>query len=144
MKTVYVKDWMSSPAISIRPICSLAEAHKLMTANSVRRLPIMNGGKLVGILALTDVLEAEPSDATSLNIFELNYLLDTLTIDKIMSKEVITVAPDDALQSAAQLMLIHKIGGLPVMDAGELVGIITESDIFRAFVEIIGAPAVPA
>jgi acetoin utilization protein AcuB len=141
MKAVYVKEWMSSPPITIQPKGSLAEAHKLMTRNSIRRLPVMDGTKLVGIVTLTDVLEAEPSDATSLNIFELNYLLDTLTVDRIMTKEVVTVAPDDALQSVASEMLARKIGGLPVMQAGELVGVITESDIFRAFVELIAVPA---
>jgi acetoin utilization protein AcuB len=132
---------MSSFPITIQRKGSLAEAHKLMTRNNIRRLPVMDGTKLIGIVTLTDVLEAEPSDATSLNIFELNYLLDTLTVDRIMTKEVVTVAPDDALQSVASEMLARKIGGLPVTQDGELVGVITESDIFRAFVELIEAPA---
>ncbi len=144
MKTAYVKDWMSSPAITIASKGSLAAAHKLMTEKGIRRLPVVEAGKLVGIVTLTDVLEAEPSDATSLNIFELNYLLDTLTVDKIMTREVISAAPNEALQSVAQEMLMHKIGGLPVMEDGELVGVITESDIFRAFVELIEMPALAA
>jgi len=93
-------------------------------------------GHLVGIVTLGDVREASPSDATSLSIFELNYLLARLTVDKIMTRKVITVTPDTPIYEAARLMLEHKIGGLPVVENGRVVGIITESDIFKMVVRL--------
>ena len=89
---------------------------------------------LVGIVALSDVLEAEPSQATTLSVYEINYLLAELKVQKIMKKPVITVTPDTPIREAANLMLTHKIGGLPVVEGDQLVGIITESDIFRMIV----------
>ena len=137
MKTAYVKDWMGTPAVSIGPRESLADAHRLMTDHSIRRLPVMEGNKLVGIVTLTDVLEAEPSDATSLSVFEVSYLLGRLEVRKIMSADPITVSPETKLTEAAALMLKHKLGGFPVMEGVKLVGVITESDIFRAFVQLM-------
>jgi CBS domain-containing protein len=112
----------------------LAEAHRLMKQKKVRRLPVIDAGKLVGIVALSDVLEAEPSGATTLSIYELNYLLAELKVDKLMKRNIITVAPDASIREAANIMLTHKIGGLPVVEGDRLVGIITESDIFRMIV----------
>jgi CBS domain-containing protein len=107
-----------------------------MREHKVRRLPVVQAGKLAGIVTLGDVREAGPSDATSLSIFELNYLLAKLTIGEIMTKNPVTVAAETSLHDAAQIMLEKKIGGLPVMEGDNLVGIITESDIFRAVVEL--------
>ncbi len=129
-----VRDWMTTNPVTITPQTSLADAHRLMKQKKVRRLPVMDNGKLVGIVALSDVLEAEPSQATTLSIYELNYLLAELKVEKIMKKPVITVTPDTSIRDAANLMLTHKIGGLPVVDGDQLVGIITESDIFRMIV----------
>jgi CBS domain-containing protein len=131
-----VRDWMSKAVVSVAPTLSLPEANELMKQNKIRRLPVVDGGELVGILTLGDLREAGPSDATSLSIFELNYLLARLTVDKIMTRDPLTVSPSTGLTEAAKLMLHHKIGGLPVVDNGELVGVITESDIFRAYVHL--------
>ena len=89
---------------------------------------------MVGIVTLGDVRGAEPSEATSLSIWELNYLLSKLPVERVMSTPVVTVHPDDPVPEAARLMLTNKIAGLPVMDGDDLVGIITESDIFRMVV----------
>ncbi|MCS7088773.1 MAG: CBS domain-containing protein [Thermoflexales bacterium] len=129
-----VRDWMTTNPVTITPQTSLAEAHRLMKQKRVRRLPVLENGKLVGIVALSDVLEAEPSSATTLSIYEINYLLAEMKVEKIMKRNVITVTPDTPIREAANLMLTHKIGGLPVVEDGKLVGIITESDIFRMIV----------
>lgn len=131
-----VRDWMSKAVVSVSPTLSLPEANELMKRNKIRRLPVVDGGELVGILTLGDLREAGPSDATSLSIFELNYLLARLTVGKIMTHDPLTVSSSTGLTEAAKLMLHHKIGGLPVVDNGELVGVITESDIFRAYVHL--------
>jgi CBS domain-containing protein len=96
---------------------------------------VVDGGKLVGIVTLGDVREAEPSDATSLSIFELHYLLARLRVSEFMTRDLITVTPLTTIDRAAQIMLEHKIGGLPVVERGMLIGIITESDIFRMLVK---------
>ncbi len=136
MKQDLVKDWMATDVISVEPETTLHDAHKLMKKHSLRRLPVLKNGKLAGIVTLSDVLEAEPSDATTLSVYELNYLLAKLTVNKIMTKAPITVQTDAPLGQVAEIMLEKKIGGLPVVDnTGNLVGIITESDIFRRVVK---------
>jgi CBS domain-containing protein len=135
MKNEKVADWMTPNPQTIIPKATLPEAHRLMKDKNVRRLPVVNSsGTLVGIVSLTDVLEAEPSDATTLSIYELNYLLAKLTVEKIMSEDVVTVTPQDSVATAAKYMLEKKIGGIPVTEGNKLVGIITESDIFRMVV----------
>ena len=136
MKNNYVKDWMSSNPVVIASGATLPEAHQLMKDSNVRRLPVVDNGKLVGIVASGDVLEAGPSDAISLSIHELNYLIARLTVKEIMTKDVITVVEDTKLHDVAKIMLEKKIGGLPVMNGDQVVGIITESDVFRAVMEI--------
>ncbi len=129
-----VKDWMTPDPIIIDPRTTLPEAARLMKECSIRRLPVVEDGRLVGIVTLGDIREASPSNATALSIYELNYLLSRLTIGEIMTREPISIAPDTSIEAAARLMLERKIGGLPVVDAGKVVGIITESDIFRLLV----------
>ena len=135
MNKQFVRDWMTPNPITIEMKTTLPEAHKLMKDRRIRRLPVMDRGDLVGIVTLGDVREAEPSDATTLSIFELHYLLAKLTIGEIMTREPITIAVNATIREAAKMMLQHKIGGLPVMDNGNLVGIITESDIFRVLAQ---------
>ncbi len=132
-----VRDWMTPHPISIDPKTVLPEAHRLMQDSHIRRLPVVEKGKLVGIITLGDVREAEPSRATTLSIYEVHYLLGKLTVERIMTRNPVTIAPDASIRNAAQLMLQHKIGGLPVVEptTGKLVGIITESDIFRIFAQ---------
>jgi acetoin utilization protein AcuB len=135
MKQELVKDWMTRNVVAITPDTALPEAHHLMTDQRIRRLPVVKDGLLVGIVTLGDVRGAEPSGATSLSIWELNYLSSKVKIEEIMNRNLITISPNATISQAAGLMLEHKISGLPVVDnARGLVGIITESDIFRMVV----------
>lgn len=136
MKRELVKDWMTREVITISPDTPLPEAHRLMTDKQIRRLPVVKNDRLVGIVTLGDVREAEPSDATSLSIWEMNYLLSKLTVDKIMTKDPITIYANETIGNAAWRMLVNKISGLPVVDSEQrVIGIITESDIFRMVVK---------
>jgi acetoin utilization protein AcuB len=132
-----VRDYMSSPAVSILPETGVQEALRIMHERKFRRLPVIDkGGHLIGIVSERDLLYASPSPATSLSVWELNYLLAKLTISEIMTRSVLIIAPDVKLQEAARLMLRHKVGGLPVVDYNNhLIGVITETDIFRAFLQ---------
>lgn len=136
METLIVKDWMTKNVVTVTPNTTLPDAHRIMKERKIRRLPVVDDhGHLVGIVTRGDIREASPSDATTLSIYELNYLLAKLTVDKIMTKNPVTVSPDTLVKDAARLMLEHKIGGLPVVENGKVVGIITESDIFRIMVQ---------
>jgi len=118
----------------------MQEAHKLMRDEKIRRLPVVSErGKLIGIITESDLLHASPSDATSLSVWEMNYMLSKVTVEKIMTREVITTQKDTPLEEAARKMVDNKIGGLPVVMDGELVGIITETDLFKVFLEMLGA-----
>lgn len=133
---VMVKDWMSTSVITATPHVRISEAHQLMKDAKVRRLPVIDEkGRLVGIVTIGDVREASPSDATTLSIWELNYLWAQLTVDRIMTRNVMTVTPETPILDVAETMLTHKVSGLPVVDEqGRLLGIVTESDIFRMLV----------
>ena len=132
MKEELVKDWMTANVITVNTDTTLPEAHKMMIERQIRRLPVVNNGRLVGMITRGDVRGAEPSDATSLSIWEINYLLSRLKVEEIMTVQPITTNESTTIGEVAELMLTHKISGLPVLNnAGELVGIITESDIFR-------------
>lgn len=136
MKHLLVRDWMTTDVLVADPETPMLQAHKRMRENKIRRMPVCVGGKVAGIITRSDVRQAEPSDATSLNVWEINYLLAKLQVRDIMSKDVITVHPEDTIKTAATLMYDHRIGALPVVGADEmLVGIITESDIFRVMIE---------
>lgn len=135
MKQELIKDWMTRNVITVTPETTLPTAHKLMDEHKVRRLPVIKNGRLLGIITRGDVRGAEPSQATSLSIWELNYLLANLQIVEIMTPDPITVSLEATISEAAQIMLANKISGLPVRDgSGDVVGIITESDIFRLVV----------
>jgi acetoin utilization protein AcuB len=135
MKTQIVSKWMTPDPITVTPQTTLPEAHRLMKENNIRRLPVLDNGRLVGIVTWGDIREASASDATSLDFFELHTLLDRTPVRAFMTGNPITVHPITTVARTAQLMLEHKIGGVPVVDhQGRLVGIITESDIFRLLV----------
>lgn len=136
MKKELVKDWMSSDVISISPEMTLPEAHQLMVREQIRRLPVVDDhGRLVGIVTLGDVRGAQPSPATSLSIWELNYLLSNLKVEAIMTRDPVTIPLEATIGEAARVMLEKRISGLPVVNAaGRLCGIITESDIFSMVV----------
>ena len=132
MKTIIrVKEWMTTPVISVEADTPVADAYNIMMERSIRRLPVVQNGKLVGIVTLGDLREARPSSATSLSIYELNYLLSKLTVNKVMTHNPFTITPDTPIEIAAKMMMDRKVAGLPVVDEeANLVGIITESRHF--------------
>ena len=133
-ENVTVKEWMSTPAITCAPNTPISEAHQIMKEKQVRRLIVADKDKPVGVVTIGDVREASPSDAVTLSIWELNYLWAQLTVSKVMTNNLFTVSPDTPILDAAELMLEHKVSGLPVVEANKIVGVITESDIFRMLV----------
>ena len=136
LKDVLIRDWMTSDVISVTPDTPIANAHQIMKKNNIRRLVVLDGDKLVGIVTIGDVREASPSDATSLSIWELNYLWAQLKVDGVMTHKAFTVRDDEPVINAARLMLEQKVSGLPVIDEHKrVVGIITESDVFRMLVK---------
>jgi acetoin utilization protein AcuB len=131
---------MSRYPLTISPDESLSDAHKYMLDQKVRHLPVVKSDdKMIGLIAEDDLLKAEPSSATSLSVWEIHYLLMEVKVKAVMVKNVITTSEDTPIEEAAHLMLDHKIGCLPVMRDDKLVGIITESDIFRTFMELFAA-----
>jgi acetoin utilization protein AcuB len=134
-----VKQRMTSNPITASPKMTHQEAVQLMREHHIRRLPVVDSqGKLVGIISEEDLLSSAPSPATSLSVYEIYTLLNKLTLDQIMVRPVYAVDEDCSLAAAAQFMIDREIGCLPVMHGKDLVGIITERDIFRAFVEVLG------
>jgi acetoin utilization protein AcuB len=135
-----VGERMTRTPVTITEDASIDDALHLMRERKIRRLPVLDSsGKMVGIVSDRDLLHAAPSPATSLSVYELHYLLSKLTIKRVMSSPVITVTPGTPLEEAARIMADNKIGGLPVTDDGKLVGIITETDIFKILLELLGA-----
>jgi len=130
---------MSRPPITIGPEMSINDALALFKKERIRRAPVIKGGKLVGIVSEKDLLNASPSPATTLSIWEMNYLLSKLTVSEVMTKNVITVAEDTPIEEAARIMADNKIGGLPVVKGARVVGIITETNLFKMFLELMGA-----
>ena len=134
-----VRERMTHNPITIKDDTSLDDALRIMRENKVRRLPILDAsGKLVGIVSEKDLLYASPSPATSLSVWEIHGLLSRIRVSELMTKNVITVCEDCPIEEAARIMVDNKIGGLPVMRGDAVVGIITESDIFRVFTELLG------
>jgi acetoin utilization protein AcuB len=134
-----VGERMSKPVITISPETPIAEAMNMMKVEHVRRFPVVKEGKLVGIVSDKDILNASPSPVSTLSIWEMNYLLNKITVNEVMMKNVMTVTEDTPIEQAARIMADNKIGGLPVMRDGGVVGIITETDLFKMFLEILGA-----
>lgn len=134
-----VGERMSRPPITIGPEMSIHDALALFKKERIRRAPVIKGGKLVGIVSEKDLLNASPSPATTLSVWEMHYLLSKLTISELMTKNVITVAEDTPIEEAARIMADNKIGGLPVVKGTRVVGIITETDLFKMFLELMGA-----
>ncbi|HEY74855.1 MAG TPA: CBS domain-containing protein [Thermoflexia bacterium] len=134
-----VRDRMTSNPVTVTPDTSVKEALELLRNNPFRHLPIVDEeGKLVGITTEKSLVYASPASDVSLSIFEVNYLLSRMRVEQVMAKEVVTVPPDLPLEEAARVMIDHQIGCLPVVEEGRLVGIISDTDIFRVFVEGLG------
>lgn len=141
MKQELVSKWMTPNPITIEADVGLTKAHELFQEYDIRRLPVVNKkGDLLGIVTLGDIREVSPSDATSLNVWELTYLWTKLNISEVMTPDPVTVYSCDTIAEAASIMLENKFSGIPVVEPnGALVGIITESDIFRLVVHQWGA-----
>ena len=129
-----VKEWMSASPTTAGPKTSVSEARELMRRKVIRHLLVTEGERLAGIVTDRDIRLNLPSPATSLSVWEINYLLTKLTVGDVMTKAVITVEPERPIEEAARLMLEHRIGALPVVSDGRLGGILTETDLLRAFV----------
>jgi FOG: CBS domain len=135
---MFVKDRMTVNPTTISDLAPIIEAGEIFHKNNFARLPVMHDGKLVGIITQDDLLKVSPSQATTLSVWELNYVLSKLLIKDAMTKNPITINPEATLEEAAMLMRDKEIGALPVVDHDKLVGIITESDIFDAFLDLMG------
>lgn len=135
---MFVRDYMSINPISIEPNDSVGDALELLKDHSIRRLPVVSKKRLVGLVTETDLLKASPSPATSLSIHEINYLYPKIKIRDIMTRDVVTISPDAAIEEAAVIMREKKFGTLVVVEKDNLVGLITESDLFKAFIDVFG------
>jgi acetoin utilization protein AcuB len=133
-----VRDFMKTDVISIETKTSVMEAQNIMWEKNIKRLPVMKKGKFIGLVTKHMLLEASPSSATSLSVFELNYLLSKMTVDDIMVKDPITIHPDDPVEAAIWLGKKHGISTFPVVEDGKLLGIITEHDIAGVLSEVLG------
>ena len=136
-----VRDWMTKEPLVVSPQTSVEEAIRIMRQNRVRHLPVVkkDGDALVGVVTQTDLLQASPSPATSLSVWEINFLLAKMQVRDAMTTSVIVVEEGCPLEEAALVMAEHKIGCLPVVRGQRLVGIITETDLFNLFTEQLGA-----
>ena len=134
-----VRDIMRTPVVTIQSDTTLPEAIRLAAQRGIRHLPVLEEGKLVGLVSDRDLKRAMASSATSLEVHELTYLLDKVRVREIMARAVITITPLFPIEEAARLMVQERIGALPVTEAGDLVGIVTETDLLELFVNTMGA-----
>jgi acetoin utilization protein AcuB len=138
-----VGERMTKDPVVVRDDTPIDKALKIMRNNKIRRLPVLNDkGALIGIVSERDLLFASPSPVTSLSIYELHYLMSRIKVADVMTTKVITVTEETSLKEAARIMADNRIGGLPVERKGELVGIITETDLFKIFLELLEAQEV--
>ena len=133
-----VKDFMTRKVVYISPDTTIAHAADLMREQDLHRLPVIENDKLVGLVTEGTIAEASPSKATSLSIYEMNYLLNKTKVKDVMIKNVITVSAYASLEDATYLMYKNKVGILPVVDNDQLYGVITDRDIFAAFLQVSG------
>lgn len=135
---MYVSDWMTKKVFSVDLDAYLSDALSLMKEKRIKHVPVLKSGKLKGIISDRDIKEYSPSKATSLDIYELHYILAKTKIKDMMTTSVITTTSDTPVEEAAMTLLDRSIGCLPVIDEGNLAGIISDKDIFRALVDITG------
>lgn len=133
-----VKDFMTRKVVYISPDTTIAHAADMMREQTLHRLPVIENDKLVGLVTEGTIAEASPSKATSLSIYEMNYLLNKTKVKDVMIHDVITVSRYASLEDATYLMLKNKVGILPVVDNEQVYGVITDRDIFKAFLEVSG------
>lgn len=131
---------MTHNPITVNPDTPVYEAQSIMRREKIHRLPVVGRDRtLVGIVTEKDLIYASPSPATTLDVYEMSYLLSKLKVEEVMCSNVLTVQEDTPLEEAARIMADNNIGGLPVVKGGHPVGIITESDLFKTFIEMLGA-----
>ena len=135
---MFVSDWMTKKVFTVSPDDYLSDAITIMKEKGIKHVPVVKGDKLRGILSDRDIKEYSPSKATSLDIYELHYILANTRIKEVMRTKVTTIPPDAPVEEAAMVMLDGNIGALPVIDDGRLSGIISDKDIFHALVDITG------
>lgn len=136
---MFVGERMSHPVIAVSPDTPINDVLAMFRNERIRRAPVMENGKLVGIVSERDLLNATPSSVTTLSVWEMHYLISKVTVRDVMAKNVVTVDQDTPIEEAARIMADKKIGGVPVTSAGNVVGIITETDLFKIFLELMGA-----
>ncbi|MDP2279788.1 MAG: CBS and ACT domain-containing protein [Nitrospirota bacterium] len=135
---MFVSDWMTKRVFTISPDDSITDAVKLMREKCIKHIPVIKDEKLKGIISDRDIKEFTPSKATTLDVYELHYLLAKTKVKEVMKSKVVTTAPDVPVEEAAMIMYDEGIGCLPVMEQGRLEGIISDKDIYRALVDITG------
>ena len=133
-----VRDFMKTDLITVEIKTPIMDAQEILRKEKIKRLPVIKKGKLVGLVTKHMLIEAAPSSATTLSVYELNYLLSKMTVDDIMVKDPITIPPDYPVEAAIWLGKKHGIGAFPVVDDGKLIGIITESDISAVLSQVLG------
>lgn len=134
-----VQNWMSKKVFTIDADNSMHDAIRIMKENNIRILPVLEKGRLVGVVSDRDLKRASASDATTLDVHELIYLMGKIKVKHLMTQNVVTVPEDFTVEETAEILLKHKISGLPVVDtSGNLVGIITQSDLFRVLISLTG------
>jgi len=136
---MFVKDWMKEDVITVEESCTVLDAMHIMRENNIRRLPVLKDGKLVGIITEKDIKGFAPSKASTLDIYEVHKIVAKTLVREVMTREVITVSPEDTIERAALILRDMRFGGLPVVEKDDIiVGIITAVDIFDVFVEAMG------
>lgn len=134
-----IKDWMAKNVLTVDENTSLMRATRIMKENTIRRLPVVSHGKLIGIITDRDVKDASPSKTTSLDIHELYYLLSEMKVKDVMTADPMTLQGEASLEKAAVIMLESKISGMPVVDdSGHLIGLLSETDVLRGFIHSTG------
>ena len=135
-----IKDRMSHPVITVMQHESLDDAAAIMTREHISRLPVVDKrGKMVGIISEKQIMRYSPSEATTLDVYEIQGIMNRIPVEKVMARSVITVTPDTPIEEAARIMVDKEISGIPVVISDSLVGIIAETDLFKAFLEVLGA-----
>jgi acetoin utilization protein AcuB len=129
---------MQTNVVTIPSSTLIIDAQKIMQENGIRRLPVVDNGKLVGIVTRNRLRDAAPSAATTLSVWELHYLLSKITVKDIMVREVLTTTPESTIEDAAAIMAENRFGAMPVMEGDKLLGIITATDLFRLLIDVLG------
>jgi acetoin utilization protein AcuB len=135
---MFVSDWMTKKVITVSPDDFISDAVKVIKEHGIKHIPVVKDGKLKGIISDRDIRDYVPSKASSLDVYELHYLLQSTKIKTIMNKKTITAKPDTPVEEAAMILHDEGIGCMPVMEGRKMVGIISDYDIFRALIDISG------